>query len=221
MRRPKEAQQQIQPTSQKESQGDYSALIKHLKEAKTPDLRTKTLAKVLRVADELQPQFAALMEALHEGERALVLGSLLAATRLEPLAERRVVRLKRLLEVSPESARSFYWLEAEPLAGTGGDDASLALLGLARGLPLTLRPMTLRTLRTAVRGVQEVFKRAMAYVALSELTRLTLDERLEAELCATRIPDDLLRVMTLKRLEKINLHHRNRLNLNEVTETEK
>jgi hypothetical protein len=158
---------------------------------------------VLLVADELQPQFATLLDALHEGERALVLGALLAATRLEPSAERRMVRLKRLLEASPEATRSFYWLEAEPLAGTSGDDANLALLGLARGLPPTLRPMTLRTLRTAVKGVQEVFKCAMAYVALSELTRLTPDELREAELCAARIPDDVLRVITLKRLEQV------------------
>jgi hypothetical protein len=205
VRRPKNTQQHPQPASPKEAQGEYSTLIKQLKEVKTPDLRAKTLAKVLLVADELQPQFATLLDALHEGERTLVLGSLLAATRLEPSAERRIVRLKRLLEVSPETVQGVYWLEAETFATTGGDDARLSLLGLVKQLPVTLQPATLRTLKKAVHGVEEVFKRATAFVALSELTWLSNDERREAEQCAARIPDTLLRVMTLKRLEKINL----------------
>ncbi len=210
MRRPKEIQKPTRATTRvsalkPEAQGDYSTLIKHLNKVKNPDLRAQTLAKVLLVADEMHPQFATLMNALREGERPLVLGTLLAATRLEPFPERRILRLKRLLEVSPETVKGVYWLEAETLVTTGSDDAKLTLLGLARNLPPTLQPMTLRSLKIAVQGVEEVFKRAMAFVALAELTWLSNDELREAEACAERIPDTLLRVMTLERLEKINL----------------
>ena len=180
---------------------DYSPLIQHLNTVSSPERRADALAVVLRVADETSPQFQALMAVLTEVERALMLGALLEASRLDPLAERRLWRLKQLLTVMPEASRGLFWPEAE-LLWESGEDAPLLLLGIARDLPLTVRPLALQSLRTAVKRVPNVYKRAMAFIALSELTQLSDTEWREAELCASRIPDDLLRTMALTRLSK-------------------
>jgi hypothetical protein len=181
---------------------DYQKLITRLTTLTSPELRADVLATVLRVADETNPQFEALVNTLTESERALVLGTLLAATRLEPSAERRLLRLKQLLRVMPEESRGLFWAEAEGLSKEGSDDTPLILLGVARGLTLK-SPIVLTTLRKAVKRVQDVFKRAMALIALSELTQLSNSEWREAERCARRIPDETLRIMTLIRLSKV------------------
>ena len=186
-----------------EAQADYGLLIAVLAQADVNELRADALAVVLGVADELAPRFAELMGALRDGERALVLGALVEASRLEPDPERRLLRLKRLVQTFPQDSRSLYWPEAEALAERGGDDAQLALLGFARELPPPARPLTSDTLKRAVRKVRNAFKRAVAFLSLAELTTLSREDLLEAEASAARIPDDTLRAMTLTRLSRL------------------
>ena len=185
-----------------EERADYPLLLAILKLA-ADTVRADVLAVVLGVADEAHPQFVELMTQLRDGERALVLGLLIEASRLDPSAERRLLRLKRLVKIIPPPGRSLYWLEAERLAEQGGDDAQLTLLGFARELPSSARPLTLGTLRKSVKKVRNSFKRVMAFISLSELTPLTPKDRGEAEVSAARIPDETLRIMTLTRLEKL------------------
>lgn len=182
---------------------DYEVLIRVLEQPGTDELRADALAVVLDIADELAPNFAALVGVLRDGERALVLGALIEASRLDPLPERRLLRLKRLVQVIPQAGRGLYWPEAEALAEQGGDDAQLTLLGFVRTLPLPARPLTLDTLRRAAAKMRDAFKRALAFMSLAEMTRLTQDELREAEMSALRIPDETLRIMTLARLSQL------------------
>ena len=186
-----------------EAQADYGLLIAVLEQADVNELRADALAAVLGVADELAPRFAELMGVLRDGERALILGALIEVSRLDPLPERRLLRLKRLVRVIPQDSRSLYWREAEALAEQGGDDAQLALLGFVRELPLLARPLTLYTLRRAVKKVRNAFKRALAFISLSELTKLSRDDLREAEVSAELIPDETLRIMTFTRLSQL------------------
>lgn len=182
-----------------ETTTDYRLLIEQLKESSAL-LKAEVLAAVLKTADETNPHFKDVLAALSESEQALVIGTLLEASRLDPSAERRLWRLNQLLKVMPETSRGLFWAEAESLQT--GEDATLILLGMVKALPGNFQPLALKNLRTAVRRVPDVFKRAMAYLALSELTKLSSPEWREAELCASRIPNDILRIMTQTRLAK-------------------
>jgi len=186
-----------------EAQTDYDLLISVLERADDTDLRADTLAVVLNLADALHPQFAELVSRLRDGERTLILGTLIEASRLEPVPERRLLQLKSLVKVIPQDSRPLYWPEAEALAEQGGDDAQLLLLGFVRDLPPPARPQTLATLRRAVRKVRNVFKRSVAFIALADITSLSQDDLHEAEVSAARIPDEPLRILTLTRLSKL------------------
>ena len=186
-----------------EARSDYELLGAVLKRSEEAGLRADALAVVLNLADESHPHFCELLDALRDGERTLVLGALLEATRLEPDSERRLLRLNRLVKVIPQASRSFYWPEAEALAEQGGDDAQLALLGFVRELSPLARPLTAGTLRRAAGKVQNAFKRAMAFVSLADLTGLSRDDLTEAEASAARIPDETLRIMTFTRLAQL------------------
>lgn len=186
-----------------ERKADYTLLLAVLESKAAAALRADVLAVVLGVADESHPQFADLMAQLRDGERALVLGLLIEASRLDPSAERRLLRLRRLVQVIPQDSRSLYWLEAQQLAEQGGDDAQLTLLGFARELPSSVLTLTLDTLRHSIRKVSSNFKRVMAFISLSELTPLDAADLNEAEVSAARIPDEALRIMTLTRLAKV------------------
>ena len=179
---------------------DYELLKVLLSHTRDTFLRVEALGLVIELIDERHPLFTALMLSLREGERAFVLGMLLEATKLEHDPEHRLLRLKHLLEAMPVEGRSLYWFEAKTLAEKGGDDAQLLLLGLARQLPEEAKPEMLMSLKESVKKVDNVFKRAMAYVTLAELGNLTLQELEDARLSATHIPDDALRAITLARL---------------------
>ncbi len=166
-------------------------------------MRADALAVMLNLADETHPYFAGLLGALRDGERTLVLGALLEASRLEPNSERRLLRLNRLVKVLPQASLGFYWPEAEALAEQGGDDAQLALLGFVRELPPPARPLTVDTLRRALGKVGNAFKRAITFAALAELVELSKGDLVEAGVSAARIPDETLRVMTLTRLSQL------------------
>lgn len=183
-----------------EAHADQQLLAGVLEQSAASGLRADALAVVLGVADELAPRFPELMAALRDGERALVLGALLEASRLDPDPERRLLRLQRLMKALPPASRGVYWPEAEALAEQGGDDAQLTLLGFVRDLPLPARSASAAALKRAVRRVRDGFKRALAFVALGELTPLGPDDLHEAEVSAARIPDTALRTMTLMRL---------------------
>ena len=186
-----------------EVQADYGILMSVLAHAEDAETRADALATVLNLADASHPNFADLMDSLHDGEQTLVLGTLIEASRLEPDPERRLLRLKKLVKVIPQDSRPLYWPEAEALAEQGGDDAQLALLGFVRDLPPPVRPLTLDTLRRAVRKVRSMFKRAAAFIALADITQLSQEDVREAEVSAARIPEETLRIMTLTRLSQL------------------
>jgi hypothetical protein len=184
------------------AQTDYTVLIAVLEHAQT-SLRADALGTVLDIIDEQNPLFLELMSALREGERNLILGALLETYQLDPDPERRLLKLKRLLEGMPRAGRSLYWSEAQTLAEQGGDDAQLILLGLARQLPTSVLPATLRSLRKSIRQVDNIFKRTMAFVALAEMAPLNDEDLSEAKRSAELIPDASLRAMALARLKSL------------------
>ena len=180
-----------------ERHADYKLLMWVLEQLDTDALRTAALATALMFADELHPHFGELLGSLRARERELILGARFAALGLSD-PERRLLRLYRLVKLSPLDSRSRYWLKAEALAGRGGDDAQLILLGFVRALPQTARPPTLGGLQCAVRKVQNASKRALAFVAFADIMRLSEDDLREAKVSAARIPDETLRIMVLK-----------------------
>ena len=188
-----------------EGRADHEVLIALLA-LDDPSSRVSVLAVVLRVADELSPRFDDLMDALREDERMMVLGALLDGSRLDPVPERRLLRLARLIRVIPADARGLYWSEAEALAEAGGDDAQLTLLGIARQLPSASLAWARTSLRRAAERVEHAYKRSMAFAALAELTtssRLDVREALEA---ARRVPDATLRILARERISRIGGH---------------
>ncbi len=189
-----------------EARGDHGVLTTLLDLGEQGPDRSAVLEVVVRVADELAPRFAELIGALRDGERTLVLGTLLQASRLDPNPERRLLRLARLLRVLPPASRALYWPEAEALAALGGDDAQLALVGIARGLPAASRQSTLTSLRRAAGRVDHAFKRALALVALAELTAPSRTGVREAAAAARRVPDLTLRILVHERIAQIDGH---------------
>ncbi|MCA9839721.1 MAG: hypothetical protein KC422_22630 [Trueperaceae bacterium] len=182
---------------------DFAVLIAALKHCETPAQRAEALGLVMDIISEQNPLFLELIKSLREGERNLILGALLETYQLDPDPERRLLKLKRLLEGMPQAGRSLYWPEAQMLAEQGGDDAQLMLLGLARQLPSRVLPATGKSLRQSVRKVKDAFKRTMAFVALAEMIRLTEQDLSEAKRSAELIPDASLREMALARLTSL------------------
>ncbi len=181
---------------------DYAVIIAVLKHAET-SLRADTLGLILNSVDEQNPLFSQLIRSLREGERNLILGALLETYQLDPDPERRLLKLKRLLENMPMASRSLYWSEAQTLAEQGGDDAQLLLLGVARQLPGRVLPATLQSLRRSIRKVDDAFKRTMAYIALAEMSPLNDPDLSEAKRSADFIADASLRAMALARLANV------------------
>ena len=167
------------------------------------NIRADALAAVLNVADESHPLFSDLIHELGEGERVLVLGVLIEASRLEPDNELRLWRLKRLTSVIPKGSRSLYWSEAEELSKAGGDDAQLALLGFVRQLPESAQALTFDALKQSIQKVSNPFKKAMAFASLSEFVTLSQKDINDAEQSAAQIPNSILRVMTTTRLREL------------------
>lgn len=184
----------------------YSLLIALLRLNSTTQerfSRADILAVVLNIVDESHALFRDLIKELSEGERLLVLGILIEASRLEPDKERRLLRLKHITSVIPKGSRSLYWSEAAALSQDGGDDAQLALLGFVRQLPETAQATTYERLKEAIRQVNNPYKKAMAFASLSELVALDQSDFQEAEYSAARIPNPILRTITTTRLSEL------------------
>jgi len=184
----------------------YSLLITILRlDNETIDINFKAdaLAVVLNIADESHPLFADLIKELSEGERLLVMGILIEASRLEPDNDLRLLKLKRLISVIPKGSRSLYWSEALALSKNGSDDTQLALLGFVRQLPETAQATTYDTLKQSIQKVKHPYKRAMAFASLSEFISLGQEDFQDAEKSARQIPNNLLRIMTTNRLKEL------------------
>lgn len=123
-----------------------------------------------------------------------------AALAMDLHPERRLLRVRRLALDHRGEDPGLDWHAALRSSSPFGDSGRLLLLGVARDLPPPLTGATRRALVGAVRQVNDPAKRALAYLALAEVTPLTANEVRAAGVTVLGIPDATLRIMILTRL---------------------
>jgi hypothetical protein len=186
-----------------------SLVLAKLNEAKfegQSQLRQEAIAAILEFANEQNAKFSQLIQKLKSSEQIFILAAFFESIRQDSDPENRLLRLRSLVEATPEEVRGFYWPEAEKLAHLGGDDAKLSLIGLAKTLNQDAKEIALKDLKAIVKKVNEPFKRSMAVAVLSSLGALISEQdRTEAQNAAYLIPNQTLRALSLSQLNLITL----------------
>jgi len=184
---------------------DYKLLIAILKQLNNhAPLRALALASIFEFANERDHQFIELINVLTDGEKALILGAFIEATRLDPNADRRLLRLKALLSAIPTKIRAFYWHEAQNLAEFGNDDTKLLLIGLVAKFQKEDRMIIFDKLINITNKIKEPFKHAMAFAVINDLGGQISELQLkQAKNAANTIPDESLKEMVLARLDEL------------------
>ena len=188
-----------------EARGDHGVLTTLLDLGEQGPERSAVLEVVVRVADELAPRFAELIGALRDGERTLVLGTLLQASRLDPNPERRLLRLARLLRVLPPASRALYWPEAEAPPRSAATTHSSRWWGSPVGSRRRRGSRRSRACGAQRQGGSRVQARAGPRCAGGATAPSRTGVR-EAAAAARRVPDLTLRILVHERIAQIDGH---------------